>query len=32
MDFIARHEGCLNAAEETQWDLIVVDEAHKLSA
>jgi hypothetical protein len=32
MDFIARHEGCLNAAKETQWDLIVVDEAHKLSA
>jgi superfamily II DNA or RNA helicase len=32
IDFIARHEGCLNAARETQWDLIVVDEAHKLSA
>ncbi|MBI5290438.1 MAG: DUF3883 domain-containing protein [Chloroflexi bacterium] len=32
IDFIARHEGCLNAAKETQWDLIVVDEAHKLSA
>ncbi|MGH2592886.1 MAG: SNF2-related protein [Anaerolineae bacterium] len=32
IDFIARHEGCLNAATETQWDMIVVDEAHKLSA
>ena len=32
IDFIARHEGCLNAARETQWDMIVVDEAHKLSA
>jgi len=32
IDFIARHEGCLNAAQETQWDMIVVDEAHKLSA
>lgn len=26
IDFIARHEGCLNAAKETQWDMIVVDE------
>lgn len=32
IDFISRHEGCLSAAKETQWDLIVVDEAHKLSA
>ena len=32
IDFIARHEGCLRAATETQWDLIAVDEAHKLSA
>jgi len=32
IDFIARHEGCLNAAQETQWDMMVVDEAHKLSA
>ena len=32
IDFLARNEGCLNAASETQWDLIVVDEAHKLSA
>jgi len=32
IDFIARHEGCLNAAKDTQWDMIVVDEAHKLSA
>ena len=32
IDFIARHEGCLRAAAETQWDLIAVDEAHKLSA
>ena len=32
IDFLARHEGCLRAAEQAQWDLIVVDEAHKLSA
>jgi len=32
IDFIARHEGCLNAARETQWDMVIVDEAHKLSA
>ncbi len=32
IDFLARHEGCLNAARETQWDMIIVDEAHKLSA
>src|SRR5438132_6207556 len=32
IDFLARNEGCLRAAEDTQWDLIVVDEAHKLSA
>jgi len=32
MDFLARNEGCLKAACETQWDLVVVDEAHKLSA
>jgi SNF2 family DNA or RNA helicase len=32
IDFISRHEQCLNAAKETQWDMIVVDEAHKLSA
>ncbi len=32
IDFLARHEGCLNAAKETQWDMIIVDEAHKLSA
>ena len=32
IDFIARHEGCLSAARETQWDMIIVDEAHKLSA
>jgi superfamily II DNA or RNA helicase len=32
IDFISRHEGCLNAARETQWDMIIVDEAHKLSA
>jgi superfamily II DNA or RNA helicase len=32
MDFLARNEGCLRAAEEAQWDLIIVDEAHKLSA
>lgn len=32
IDFISRHEGCLNAARETQWDMIVVDESHKLSA
>ena len=32
IDFLARNEGCLKAAQETQWDMIVVDEAHKLSA
>lgn len=32
IDFISRHQTCLNAAQETQWDMIVVDEAHKLSA
>lgn len=32
IDFLARNEGCQKAAAETQWDLVVVDEAHKLSA
>ncbi|MBW1908254.1 MAG: DUF3883 domain-containing protein [Deltaproteobacteria bacterium] len=32
IDFLARNEGCLRAAEDTRWDLVVVDEAHKLSA
>ena len=32
IDYISRHDACLNAAKETRWDLIVVDEAHKLSA
>ncbi|RLB03096.1 MAG: hypothetical protein DRG59_12020 [Deltaproteobacteria bacterium] len=32
MDFLARHESCLKEAEKNQWDLVVVDEAHKLSA
>ena len=32
IDFLARNEPCLRAASETQWDLVVVDEAHKLSA
>jgi len=32
IDFLARNEGCLRSASETQWDLVVVDEAHKLSA
>lgn len=32
IDFLARNEGCLKAARETQWDMVVVDEAHKLSA
>jgi len=32
IDFIARNEGCLNAITSIQWDLIIVDEAHKLSA
>src|SRR5262245_789288 len=32
IDFLARNEGCLKAAVETSWDLVVVDEAHKLSA
>ena len=32
IDFLSRNEACLRAAQEAQWDLIVVDEAHKLSA
>lgn len=32
IDFLARNDSCLNAASETQWDMVVVDEAHKLSA
>jgi superfamily II DNA or RNA helicase len=32
IDFLARNEVCQKAAAETQWDLVVVDEAHKLSA
>lgn len=32
IDFLARNQPCLHAAEEVQWDMIVVDEAHKLSA
>ncbi len=32
IDFLARNEGCLKAASTTQWDFVVVDEAHKLSA
>ena len=32
IDFISRNEGCLAAAQQTQWDMVVVDEAHKLSA
>lgn len=32
IDYISRDERCLNAAKETQWDMVVVDEAHKLSA
>ena len=32
IDFLARNEGCLNAVSATQWDFVVVDEAHKLSA
>lgn len=32
IDFLARNQPCLRAAEEVQWDMIVVDEAHKLSA
>lgn len=29
--FLGRKQGCLRTAEEMAWDLIVVDEAHKLS-
>jgi superfamily II DNA or RNA helicase len=32
IDFLARNEGCLKAVADTQWDMVVVDEAHKLSA
>jgi len=32
IDFLARNEACLKAAAKVSWDLVVVDEAHKLSA
>lgn len=32
IDFIARNEACLRSAEQTTWDFVVIDEAHKLSA
>jgi hypothetical protein len=32
IDFLARNEGCLKAAEQARWDIVIVDEAHKLSA
>ncbi len=32
VDFLARNEACLRATAYVPWDLIVVDEAHKLSA
>ncbi|HIE29752.1 TPA: DUF3883 domain-containing protein [Candidatus Poribacteria bacterium] len=32
IDFISRNEVCLNSAVQTQWDMVIVDEAHKLSA
>ncbi|MBM4038871.1 MAG: DUF3883 domain-containing protein [Planctomycetes bacterium] len=32
VDYIARDDRCLKAAKDTLWDMIVVDEAHKLSA
>lgn len=32
IDYIARDERCLSAAKDAQWDMIVVDEAHKVSA
>lgn len=32
IDYLARNEGCLKAAEDAQWDMVIVDEAHKLSA
>ena len=32
IDFLARNDACRNAAAMVSWDLIVVDEAHKLSA
>jgi len=32
IDFLARNQPCLDAAKQVQWDMIIVDEAHKLSA
>jgi|GEM_PF-2289370 len=32
IDYLARNEACLQAASQTSWDFIIVDEAHKLSA
>ena len=32
IDFLARNKGCLKAVSAAHWDLVVVDEAHKLSA
>ncbi|GAA1865848.1 helicase-related protein [Myceligenerans crystallogenes] len=32
MDQLARHEGLLDALEASDWDLVVVDEAHRMSA
>ncbi len=32
VDLVARNEACLRAAAHVPWDLVVVDEAHKLSA
>ncbi len=32
LDHLARNEGVKEALEETEWDLIVADEAHKMSA
>ncbi|MBM3332445.1 DUF3883 domain-containing protein, partial [candidate division WOR-3 bacterium] len=32
VDFLARNQPCLDAAKQVQWDMVIVDEAHKLSA
>ncbi|GAB2481155.1 helicase-related protein [Promicromonospora xylanilytica] len=32
MDQLSRHEGLLEALKTTDWDLVVVDEAHRMSA
>ncbi|MGI5190544.1 helicase-related protein [Promicromonospora sp. CA-289599] len=32
MDQLSRHQGLLEALERSEWDLVIVDEAHRMSA